>query len=332
MPQRQTGSVAINFRGGAQSEILARAFFAMIGTAVPVPREDDYGIDLLCTLLSEREGQLVWPIAPYSVQVKSDLEPWVFPSRRSVEFVVGYGTPLLLCVVSKAAGTISIYQTLARFGAAVAPELPETLSLRPEGRGKEFLGSYGYDDQAGEYLLGPPIVQLGVAELADPSVVEQVRAVLQAWLELDYRNVIKYQIGLRRVELVMQYRTNEVPVVGGSLDLAWASAHTRQTGEQTALEIVRWLVTPWANDDDYVGALLGLLLLRHKDPGSEIPLALLQALLNHASTCTAGAPDLGSLTARLDGAKDVIARSLAELNGDLAARLTELTRLADQPG
>jgi hypothetical protein len=243
MPHRQTGSAAINFRGGAQSEILARSFFAMIGTAVPVPREDDYGIDLLCTLLSEREGQLVWPIAPYSVQVKSDLEPWVFSSRRSVEFVVGHRAPLLLCVVRKAAGTISIYKTLARFGAAVAPELPATLSLRPEGRGEEFLGPYGYDDNADEYLLGPPIVQIAVAELVDLDVVEHVRAVLQAWLELDYRNVIKYQIGLRRVELVMKYRTNEMPVVGGSLDLAWASARARQTGEQTALEVLSWLVT-----------------------------------------------------------------------------------------
>ena len=324
--------MAINFRGGAQSEILARAFFAMIGIAVPVPREDDYGVDLLCTLLSEREGQLAWPIAPYSVQVKSDLEPWVFPSRRSVEWVVGYRAPLLLCVVSKAAGTISIYQTLARFAAAVAPELPEKLSLRPERRGDEFFGPYGYDDQASEYLLGPPIVKVSVAELMDPDIIQQVRAVLQAWLELDYGNVIKYQIGLRRVELVMKYRTNEVPIVGGSLDLVWASEHARQAGEQTALEVVRWLVTPWANDDDYVGALLGLLLLRHKDPGSEMPIALLQALLNRASIGTADAPDSGSLIARLDEAKGEIARLLAELNGDLAAALAELTPAPDQPG
>jgi hypothetical protein len=162
MPARQTGSVAINLRAGAQSEFLARALFAMIGTAVPVPREDDYGVDMLCTMLSEREGQRAWPVAYYAVQVKSDTEPWVFPSRRSVEWVVGYPSALLLCVVNKAERNISIYHTLARFGAAIAAELPDALSMQPEGRGNEFMGAYGQNPETREYLLGPPIVKLAL--------------------------------------------------------------------------------------------------------------------------------------------------------------------------
>src|SRR5579863_936645 len=236
MPPRQTGSVPINLRGGAQSEILAQALFTMIGTAVPVPRQDDYGVDLLCTLLSEREGKRAWPVAYYAVQVKSDTDPWVFPSRRSVEWVVSYPAALLLCVVNKAERIIRIYHTLARFGAATASELPETLAMRPEGRGTEFWGAYGHDPDTGEYLLGPPIVQLTIAELIDEDSVHRMRAVLQAWLELDYRNVIKYQIGLRRVELPMTYRTGEIPTVDGSLELAWAPEHAREAGERTAIE------------------------------------------------------------------------------------------------
>lgn len=173
MPPRHTGSVAINLRGGAQSEILAQALFSMVGTAVAVPRQDDYGVDLMCTLLSQRDGQRAWPVAHYAVQVKSDDAPWVFPSRRSVEWVVGYPAPLLLCVVRKTEGTISIYQTLARFGATIAAELPERLSLRPEGRGSDFMGAYGYNSVANEYLLGPPIAKLTIADLADKDSIQQ---------------------------------------------------------------------------------------------------------------------------------------------------------------
>lgn len=279
-----------------------------------MPREDDYGVDLLCTLLSEREGQRAWPVAHYAVQVKSDPEPWVFPSRRSVEWVVGYPAPLLLCVVNKAERIISIYHTLARFGAAIASTLPETLAMRPEGRGNEFTGAYGYDEGTGEYLLGPPIVQLTVAELVDEDSIQRMRAVLQAWVELDYRNVIKYQIGLRSMELPMTYRTGEIPVVGGRLELAWASERTREAGEQTALEVVRWLVTPWANDGDHVGALLGLLLLRHKHPKREVPVPPLLTLAPDT-------PDPRTLLARLD-----------EVIRDLARFATELAEPAERPG
>jgi hypothetical protein len=332
MPPRQTGSVAINLRGGAQSEILAQALFAMIGTAVAVPRQDDYGVDLLCTLLSEREGQRSWPVAYYAVQVKSDTGPWVFPSQRSVEWVISYQAALLLCVVDKADSTISIYHTLARFGAATASELPETLVMRPEGRGTQFIGAYGYDPQTREYLLGPPIVRLTVAELVDEDSIHRMRAVLEAWLELDYRNVIKYQIGLRRVELPMAYRTGEIPVVGGSLELAWAPEHAREAGERTVVEALRWLVTPWANDRDYRGTLLGLLLLQHKDPAGNIPPVLLLALATRASAGQADISDRRTLLASLDEATADIAKLLAKLNEDVTKLLTELAEPADQPG
>lgn len=42
-----------------------------------------------------------WPVAHPAEQVMSNAEPVVFPSRRSVERVVGYSAQLLLCVVSR---------------------------------------------------------------------------------------------------------------------------------------------------------------------------------------------------------------------------------------
>jgi hypothetical protein len=311
MPPRQTGSVAINLRGGAQSEILAQALFAMVGTAVLVPRQDDYGVDLMCTLLSERDGQRAWPVAHYAVQVKSDVEPWVFPGRRSVEWVVGYPAPLLLCVVSKAKRTISIYHTLARFGTAIAAELPERLSMRPEGRDGDFMGAYGHDPATGDYLLGPPIVRLMVADLVDKESIQRFQTVLHAWVELDYENVIRYQIGLRTMDMPLSYRTGEAPVVGATLALAWAAEHARATGERTAVEALRWLVTPWTNDGDYLGALLGLLMLRHKHPSGEIPLGPLVNLAAKTKLGPAGTPDPSALLARLDEVLGDI-RALAE--------------------
>jgi hypothetical protein len=77
------GSIAANLHEGSRSEYLAQFVFSSFGTAIPVPHQEDSGLDIYCTLL-ERDGQRAWPHAYYSVQVKSTMDPWVFSSPESV--------------------------------------------------------------------------------------------------------------------------------------------------------------------------------------------------------------------------------------------------------
>lgn len=81
------------------------------------------------------------------------------------------------------------------------------------------------------------------------------------------RNAVKYQIGVRIVELPLTYRTGEIPVAGATPELAWAPPHAREVGELTAVEALHWLITPRASGGDCRSALLGLLMLRHKGRG-----------------------------------------------------------------
>jgi len=50
------GSLAYNLHEGSRSEYLAQYVFSSFGTAIPVPHQEDSGIDIYCTIL-EREGQ-----------------------------------------------------------------------------------------------------------------------------------------------------------------------------------------------------------------------------------------------------------------------------------
>ena len=129
------GSYAPNLHEGSRSEYLAQYVFSMFGTSVPVLHQEDYGLDLHCTL-SERQGQRARPVAYFSVQVKSIDGPWEFDDADSVKWLVEYPAPLLLCIVDKAKARFSIYQTLARFGAAVKMKLPAQLRLLPGAAGQ----------------------------------------------------------------------------------------------------------------------------------------------------------------------------------------------------
>src|SRR5438445_9082078 len=95
------GSTSANFHEANRSEYLAHYVFSSFGTSVPVPRVEDTGIDLYCTL-TERVGQRIWPRDYFTVQVKSTPEPWEFKSPDSVQWLIEHPLPILLCVVTKA--------------------------------------------------------------------------------------------------------------------------------------------------------------------------------------------------------------------------------------
>jgi len=107
-----TGSLAIGWHEGSRSEYLAQFVFSSFGTAIPVPHQEDTGIDLYCTLL-EQDGKRAWPRAYYSVQVKSTMDPWVFNSPESVRWIIEHPLPVFLCIVQKSEATILVYHTCA---------------------------------------------------------------------------------------------------------------------------------------------------------------------------------------------------------------------------
>jgi hypothetical protein len=131
--QRKTsvGSIAANLHEGSRSEYLAQYVFSSFGTAVPVPHQEDAGLDIYCTLL-ERDGRRAWPRAYYAVQVKSNMEPWIFDSEESVRWIIEHPLPIFLCVVRKAEARILVYQTTPRFAAWILPLHKNRLVRIPE--------------------------------------------------------------------------------------------------------------------------------------------------------------------------------------------------------
>src|SRR5437016_6085742 len=87
------GALATNLHEGSRSEYLAQYIFASFGTSVPVPHQEDTGVDLYCTL-TEVRGSRSWPRAYFAVQVKSSMDPWRLDGGESVRWVVEH--PLAL--------------------------------------------------------------------------------------------------------------------------------------------------------------------------------------------------------------------------------------------
>src|SRR4051794_29653316 len=104
------GSIAHYFHEGSRAEYLAQYLFSGLGTCIPVPHQEDSGIDFYCTM-TEILGPTAWPRAYFTVQVKSDDAPWRFKSSESVRWLVEQPLPLYLCVVDKKSLRFLLYHT-----------------------------------------------------------------------------------------------------------------------------------------------------------------------------------------------------------------------------
>jgi hypothetical protein len=124
------GNIPGNLHEGSRSEILADYLFSRWGLVTPVRRQDDYGVDLYCTL-TERVGQSEWVKEYFTVQVKSTDDPWRFDDPQSVRWLIEHPTPLFLCTASKAHLRVRIYHVFPRFYVWAIGRVPQTLELAP---------------------------------------------------------------------------------------------------------------------------------------------------------------------------------------------------------
>jgi hypothetical protein len=236
-----------------------------------VPHQEDYGLDLFCTLTRTTGGRAE-PYAYYSVQVKSTPDPWIFDGPGSVRWILQYPAPLLLCFVDKKAARFTVYQLKARFQAAVRTDLPEKLTLVPGEVGKTdptHRPPVGWDAD-GRVQLGPPILQFTVTGLLNDDTY-LIGRVLDYWIVNDLRNIVRQQIGMRVASGPPDYATNEVPGPSGfaTFSMTEVPPQVQEAAAKTAAEQLDWLGQVMLTRGDRTGALLAALMIRHLVPGGD---------------------------------------------------------------
>lgn len=211
-----TGSIPKNFQEGARSEYLAQYIFSALGTAVLVPRPEDSGIDLKCTL-GERKGNSFWVNNYYYVQVKSDEKEIVYDGRESVQWLLSLKLPLLICLINKKKQIVEIFQTIG-MTSQFSNENLETLVFKFNGtrssnnqvyRTSEKFPSIEGKKQRVEVDLGKPILKFSVSELSDHKNVELFKLALSSWVQLQQVNINNISLGFELFEIPDPWITNK---------------------------------------------------------------------------------------------------------------------------
>jgi hypothetical protein len=275
------GAVAYGFHEGGRSEYLAQYVFGSWGTAVAIPHEEDHGIDLTCTLM-ERVGNRNLARWPYTVQVKSDLEPVVFDGIGAARWVIEHPLPLFLCVVDKPSCRLSVYHTLPRFYAWSLGEWPERLEIIPEARSRGQDGRCTHWTGRHSFGLDQPILDFTVNEMLDNEFWSNARKVFSQWIEIDNDNLARVGSGLLKCRMPSSYRTNDCWVGGWSE--FWLQFPNLEQFDQTTVRLkepIEWIADQLLRKGDYEGAAKAALVHRHLFPKDlDGPLGKVQHVLN----------------------------------------------------
>jgi hypothetical protein len=257
-----TGSVAANFHEGSRSEYLAQYVFSSLGTAIPVPHQEDSGLDIYCTLL-EREGQRAWPRAYYSVQVKSKMTPWVFEGPESVRWIIEHPLPIFLCVVTKSEARIRVYHTSPRFAVWALPIHPTRLELIPGTETKASTLDWKTGDT---FTLKAPILNFTIQDALDDTFHTQLAEVLKFWIDYDMENLLRIRSGIHRFWGPADYETNTTKF------RAWTGQGGRFRPDSLPLaqrrlkELLGLFAQHYYDKKDLFSAAIIAIVLRYLDP------------------------------------------------------------------
>lgn len=91
-----------NFRSGDLAEQLGLYLLQSMALVAPVPRTEDVGIDVVCTLISEYDQYSYLAEDSFYVQIKSDSIREIEYSDVEVQWLTNLKLPLFVAVVDKA--------------------------------------------------------------------------------------------------------------------------------------------------------------------------------------------------------------------------------------
>jgi hypothetical protein len=145
------------------------------------------------------------------VQVKSNMDPWVFGSSESVRWIIEHPLPIFLCVALKKDARVLVYQTVPRFAAWIAPKQPEVLVLVP---GTESNAQTVGWNEGSEFLLRAPILNFTISELLEDGAREHLAQVLRFWIDYDVENLHRIRAGIHHLRVPYAYSTNNTEITG----------------------------------------------------------------------------------------------------------------------
>lgn len=191
------GYIANNLRQGYRAEYLAKYIISEFGPCERVNPENDYGLDLIATLM-QRVGIGGVVSSMYGIQVKSGNAEFHYSGEQLADWISAYNIPILMCRADRTDVRIKLYSTWTLHHLILDANFASVRQI-------DFIEEYGNNqtlrmpevtDQKASVWLGPPIIDVSASELHQNNNVDELRQTLEEWILFDARNYFRRNAGI----------------------------------------------------------------------------------------------------------------------------------------
>jgi hypothetical protein len=200
------GARLAKFRIGDSAELLAEFILGRLAFTTKVPRTEDVGHDLHCSMI-ERAGGLLKAGPFFTVQVKANRKRIKYEKPYQVRWISEQENPFFVCVVNQRSLSVDLYSTWNMLLAILWGT--ERIVLKPGDTNGPYPGPINNGKPYDWTIpLGKPILRISVSDAMDKQKIAEYSSVLRQWIRRDRENIVNRYAGMYWVVGPTVYETN----------------------------------------------------------------------------------------------------------------------------
>ena len=236
-----------NFRSGDLAEQLGIYLLQSVALVAPIPRTEDVGIDVVCTLISDYNQYSYLAEDSFYVQIKSDGIKEIEYSDVEVEWLTNLKLPLFIAVIDKVETKISLYTCKRLYDAIAMKKERSFIRLILEDSEKDDVFDL-VDVKQTDIYLGIPVVEWSISDLMNNEL--NTKALFFSIMK-EHVRIIHDAVELYILGCGMSYvwRTNEIPERIGAKSCGTLNTTTDELHGKMMAYLIKSLEVSMRNHD-----------------------------------------------------------------------------------
>ena len=199
------GRRLVSYRKGDWNEDLGILLLKSLAAVAPVPRQEDFGLDAVGTLLRPVQNNFVYAEDSFYIQLKSESRKPLSYRDHELDWLKNLQLPFFIGQVRRRDSSLRLFP---------AHVLNEFFVLRDFRNFKELVVKLHYDggakrlvkEDSYELYLGEPLLTINIKQASDPAFTEHAYQILRDYLRLEHQNVNSRRLRFYRH---IKWTTNE---------------------------------------------------------------------------------------------------------------------------
>lgn len=184
MPGRRLSS----YRKGDWNEELGILLLKSLAAVAPIPRQEDFGLDAVGTLLRPVQNNLVYAEDSFYIQLKSESRKPLSYRDHALDWLENLQLPLFIGQVSRRDSSLRLFPAHVLNEFFVLRDFRNfkelVVKLHDNGSAKRIVKEESY-----ELSLGKPLLTININQASDSAFTENAYKILKDYLRLEHQNI-----------------------------------------------------------------------------------------------------------------------------------------------